>query len=73
MWATNAGRVDRPRAMVGRSGAGAAHARPAGEWALLLTAAGVPCGAVQDLGMLPADPQVVATGQLQTLPHPAGA
>ncbi|MCU1588277.1 MAG: L-carnitine dehydratase/bile acid-inducible protein [Frankiales bacterium] len=70
-WASNAGRVTDRTAMV-TALERALSRRTAGEWAQLLTEAGVPSGAVQDLGMLPSDPQVVATGQLQTLPHPAG-
>jgi crotonobetainyl-CoA:carnitine CoA-transferase CaiB-like acyl-CoA transferase len=35
-------------------------------------AVGVPCAPVQDLGSLPDDPQVQATGQLQRVAHPAG-
>jgi len=38
----------------------------------VLTAHGVPCAPVQDVGQLPSDPQLVATGQLQTVPHPKG-
>jgi crotonobetainyl-CoA:carnitine CoA-transferase CaiB-like acyl-CoA transferase len=70
-WATNAGRVaDR-----GRLGAGLAEVfvrRPAHEWAAALSAVGVPCAPVQDLGSLPDDPQLVANGQLQRVAHPAG-
>jgi crotonobetainyl-CoA:carnitine CoA-transferase CaiB-like acyl-CoA transferase len=33
----------------------------------------VPCAPVQDLGSLPDDPQIGATGLLQEVPHPAGA
>jgi crotonobetainyl-CoA:carnitine CoA-transferase CaiB-like acyl-CoA transferase len=71
MWASNSGRVtDRP-AMVAALEA-VLTTRAAAEWAPLLTSAGVPCGVLQDLGSLPSDPQVLATGQLQSLPHPAG-
>jgi crotonobetainyl-CoA:carnitine CoA-transferase CaiB-like acyl-CoA transferase len=46
--------------------------RTAAEWATVLDAAGVPCAVVQDLASLPQDPQLVATGQLQEVDHPAG-
>jgi crotonobetainyl-CoA:carnitine CoA-transferase CaiB-like acyl-CoA transferase len=71
-WASNAGRVTDRAAMM-QALEGALTTRPAAEWAALLAEAGVPSAAVQDLAALPADPHVVATGQLQTLPHPAGA
>lgn len=70
-WASNAGRVQDRVAMT-TALEDVLTTRPAQEWAPLLSQAGVPCGVVQDLGSLPADPQVIATGQLQTLPHPAG-
>lgn len=70
-WASNAGRVQ-DRATMTAALEAALMTRSAAEWAPLLSAAGVPCGVVQDLGALPSDPQVLATGQLQTLPHPAG-
>ncbi|MGZ6826579.1 MAG: CaiB/BaiF CoA transferase family protein, partial [Mycobacteriales bacterium] len=70
-WATNAGRVaDRERVL------GALEAvlrrRSAREWTEVLGRHGIPCAPVQDVGALASDPQLVATGQLQTLPHPAG-
>jgi len=71
LWDSNSGRVADRAAMVAALEA-VLTTRAAAEWVPLLTAAGVPCGVVQDLGMLASDPQVVATGQLQTLPHPAG-
>lgn len=70
-WESNAGRVHDRAAMTAALEA-VLTTRPAAEWVPLLAAAGVPCGIVQDLGAVPSDPQVVATGQLQTLPHPAG-
>jgi crotonobetainyl-CoA:carnitine CoA-transferase CaiB-like acyl-CoA transferase len=71
-WRTNAGRV------ADRSGLKAAlqqvfSQRTAAEWAQVLDGAGVPCAVVQDLSTLPDDPQLVATGQLQEVDHPAGA
>jgi crotonobetainyl-CoA:carnitine CoA-transferase CaiB-like acyl-CoA transferase len=70
-WATNQGRVNDRAAMTAALEA-VLTTRAAAEWAPLLSEAGVPCGVVQDLGAVPSDPQVVATGQLQALPHPAG-
>ncbi|MCU1603223.1 MAG: CoA transferase [Frankiales bacterium] len=71
-WATNAGRLA-DRAAMTLALETALAARTAREWVSVLAEHGVPCAAVQDLGQLPTDPQLVATGQLQTLPHPAGA
>ena len=70
-WATNAGRVA-DRAALSSALAGVLGQRPAAEWVPLLTAAGVPCAPVQDVGQLADDPQLQATGQLQAVPHPAG-
>ena len=70
-WATNAGRVA-DRIAVSAALAAALGARTAREWVPLLESAGVPCAPVQDVGQLRTDPQVVATGQLQTVEHPAG-
>ena len=70
-WTTNAGRVDDRLRVLATLG-GAARRRSAREWADILADRGVPCAPVQDLGQLPSDPQLVATGQLTTLPHPAG-
>lgn len=70
-WSSNAGRVQDRAAMTAALEA-VLTTRPASEWAPMLSEAGVPCGVVQDLSALPSDPQVVATGQLQTLAHPAG-
>ena len=70
-WGTNAGRVA-DRDAVTAALTGALAGRTAREWAGVLDAAGVPSAAVQDLGQLQDDPQLLATGQLQTLEHPAG-
>ena len=70
-WSTNAGRVADRTAVLGALEA-RLRSRSAREWVKVLGAAGIPCAPVQDLSQLPTDPQVVATGQLQTLPHPAG-
>jgi crotonobetainyl-CoA:carnitine CoA-transferase CaiB-like acyl-CoA transferase len=70
-WGTNAGRVA-DRAALTAALAEVFGRRPAGEWAQVLAAAGVPCAPVQDLGQVPTDPQLVAAGLVQTVPHPAG-
>jgi crotonobetainyl-CoA:carnitine CoA-transferase CaiB-like acyl-CoA transferase len=70
-WATNAGRVA-DRARLGAALAEVFSQRPAQEWADVLASVGVPSAPVQDLGSLPDDPQLRATGQLQRVAHPAG-
>jgi crotonobetainyl-CoA:carnitine CoA-transferase CaiB-like acyl-CoA transferase len=70
-WRTNVGRVA-DRSALKAALAQVFSQRSAGEWATVLDAAGVPCAVVQDLASLPADPQLVATGQLQEVEHPAG-
>jgi formyl-CoA transferase/CoA:oxalate CoA-transferase len=70
-WATNAGRLA-DRAAVQHRLASALGARTAREWVPVLAAAGVPCAPVQDLAAVQDDPQIVATGLLQQVEHPAG-
>ncbi|MCU1621540.1 MAG: CoA transferase [Frankiales bacterium] len=70
-WATNAGRVE-DRAAVLLALEAALVLRPARDWVDVLTLHGIPCAPVQDLGQLASDPQLLATGQLATLSHPAG-
>jgi crotonobetainyl-CoA:carnitine CoA-transferase CaiB-like acyl-CoA transferase len=70
-WRTNAGRVADRAAVIG-SLEGVLRTRTAREWVDVLDRHGIPCAPVQDLSQLPSDPQLAATGQLQTLPHPAG-
>lgn len=70
-WATNAGRIADRAAMTLALETALAR-RTAREWVEVLAEHGVPCAPVQDLSQLPSDPQLVATGQLQVLPHPAG-
>ena len=70
-WVTNAGRVAH-RSEVLAALEAATRTRPAREWVGVLSEHGIACAPVQDLGQLPSDPQLVATGQLQTVPHPAG-
>lgn len=70
-WGTNAGRVA-DRAALRAALTQVFSRRTAAEWATVLDAAGVPCAVVQDLASLQDDPQLVATGQLQEVEHPAG-
>ena len=70
-WATNAGRVADRVAVVAALEARTAT-RTAREWAEVLDRCGVPCAPVQDVGQLTTDPQLIATGQLQTVDHPKG-
>jgi crotonobetainyl-CoA:carnitine CoA-transferase CaiB-like acyl-CoA transferase len=70
-WATNAGRVADRDALQGALAA-ALSVRTAREWVPLLAAAGVPCAPVQDLAAVQDDPQLVATGLVQQVDHPAG-
>ncbi|MDP9100767.1 MAG: CoA transferase [Actinomycetota bacterium] len=71
-WASNAGRVADRRALT-EALTQRLNRRTVGEWSTILDAAGVPCAPVQDLASLQEDPQMVANGQIQQLPHPAGA
>lgn len=70
-WSTNAGRVA-DRTALSDALAGALGRRTAAEWVPVLTAAGVPSSPVQDLAAVQDDPQIVATGLLQQVAHPAG-
>jgi crotonobetainyl-CoA:carnitine CoA-transferase CaiB-like acyl-CoA transferase len=70
-WATNAGRVA-DRSAVLEALASQLRRRSAREWTEVLATHGVPCAPVQDIGQLATDPQLLATGQLQAMPHPAG-
>ncbi len=71
-WSTNAGRVADRDAVMGALEA-RTRTRVAREWVEILDGQGIPCAPVQDLGQLASDPQLVATGQLQSVPHPKGA
>lgn len=70
-WSTNAGRVADRSAMTAAL-AEVFGRRTATEWVPVLAGAGVACAPVQDLGVLPDDPQLVATGLIQQVAHPAG-
>ncbi|MBS0658099.1 MAG: CoA transferase [Verrucomicrobia bacterium] len=45
--------------------------RPAAEWLARIQAAGVPCGPVNALAEVFADPHLLASGMLQSVPHPS--
>jgi crotonobetainyl-CoA:carnitine CoA-transferase CaiB-like acyl-CoA transferase len=68
-YAKNADRV-RHRAELVPLLAGLMKQRPKAEWLAALEAAKVPCGAINHLGEVFADPQVKARGMTTTLPHP---
>ncbi len=48
------------------------RSRASGEWIAALTAAGVPCGPINDLRQVFEDPQVLHRGLRVDIPHPAG-
>jgi len=68
-FATNPARVQHRDALVGLIGARLAE-RPAGEWLAALEPAGVPCGPINDLAQVFADPQVRHRGMQARVPHP---
>ncbi|HZY05870.1 MAG TPA: CaiB/BaiF CoA-transferase family protein [Anaeromyxobacteraceae bacterium] len=68
-FATNAARV-RHRAALVPLVESILLARPAAEWIEALEAAGVPCGPINDLAQVFADPQVRHRGMRVELPHP---
>lgn len=70
-WSTNAGRVA-DRVALSSALTTVFATRTAREWSQVLDAAGVPSAPVQDLDAMQDDPQIVATGLLQQLSHPAG-
>ena len=70
-WSTNAGRVADSTALTAALAAIFGQ-QTAAEWARVLGAAGVPCAVVQDPSALPDDPQILASGIIQSLEHPAG-
>jgi crotonobetainyl-CoA:carnitine CoA-transferase CaiB-like acyl-CoA transferase len=49
---------------------GALAGNDVAQWVEILNAAGVPCGPVLDIGQVFTDPQVLARGMLQEMPHP---
>lgn len=68
-YASNAARV-RNRAMLVPILEALVRAKTQAHWLEMLTAAGVPCGPVNDIGQVFADPQVAARGMRVTVPHP---
>jgi crotonobetainyl-CoA:carnitine CoA-transferase CaiB-like acyl-CoA transferase len=70
-FAKNADRV-RNRDVLVPMVASAIAARPQREWIDALEAAGVPCGPINKLDAVFADPQVVARGMRLAMPHPLG-
>ncbi len=69
-FATNPQRVRHRDLLVGLIGERLAT-RAAGEWLSLLEPSGVPCGPINDLAQVFADPQVRHRGMQVTAPHPA--
>ena len=68
-FATNPARVRHRDLLVGLIGE-RMRARPAREWLSLLEPAGVPCGPINDLAQVFADPQVRHRGMEVRAPHP---
>ena len=69
-FATNPARVRNRELIVGLI-AERMRARPAREWLRLLEPSGVPCGPINDLAQVFADPQVRHRGMQVAAPHPA--
>jgi crotonobetainyl-CoA:carnitine CoA-transferase CaiB-like acyl-CoA transferase len=69
-YATNPARVSHRDELVAII-AGRLATRAASEWLAALEAAQVPCGPINDLAQVFADPQVLHRGMLATLAHPA--
>jgi formyl-CoA transferase len=69
-FATNPERVRHRELLVGLIG-DRLRTRPAREWLALLEPAGVPCGPINDLSQVFADPQVRHRGLQVSAPHPA--
>ncbi len=69
-YARNPGRVAHREELVATI-AGRLATRPAAEWLAALEAAQVPCGPINDLAQVFADPQVIHRGMVATLAHPA--
>jgi crotonobetainyl-CoA:carnitine CoA-transferase CaiB-like acyl-CoA transferase len=68
-FATNADRV-RHRAVLVPLLAAVMRERPRADWLAALEAAGVPCGPINTLNQVFADPQVLARGMVESVPHP---
>lgn len=50
-----------------------ARSRSTADWIAMLEQAGVPCGPINDLAQVFADPQIQARGMRMTMPHAGGA
>ncbi len=70
-YATNQNRVVHRQALVARLAA-ATRTRPTGQWVAALETAGVPCGPINAIDAVFADPQVEARAMRIELPHPVG-
>ena len=68
-FATNAARVDHRRTLIPLLRQQTVQ-RPTAEWIAQLEAAGVPCGPINNLAQVFADPQVRARGMQISMPHP---
>ena len=68
-FATNRARVDNRSELIPKLRQ-ATVMRSTGEWVEVLERAGVPCGPVNTLDQVFDDPQVLARGMRQTVPHP---
>ncbi len=71
-FATNAGRVRHRQEIVGLI-AGITRGRAMHDWISALHAAGVPCGPVNSISQVFADPHALARGMRITMPHQASA
>jgi len=69
-YATNPARVAHREELVATI-AGRLATRPAAHWLVALEAGQVPCGPINDLAQVFADPQVRHRGMVATVPHPA--
>lgn len=70
-FATNAARVEHRGAIVDKLSA-RLRDKPRAEWLDILEAAGVPCGPINTLDQVFADPHVIARDMTLRTPHPAG-
>lgn len=71
-FATNEGRVAHRDLLIGLL-AERLREKPTAVWLALFKEAGVPCGPVNDIGQVMADPQVLAREMRIEMPHPQGA
>ena len=71
-FATNKARVEHRDAFIDAF-TPVAQSRPTADWIACLEQAGVPCGPINDLAEVFADPQIEARGLRMTMPHAGGA